>query len=199
MKAAKVLLIGVCCAFFCLAGGYQVDLAAARDNDKSLRIAVVNIRELFTESKKNSDYQAQASQQRNEIYAELEALSSEIDAAKAVLKTRKVGAGDYWDLRKELALKQGALEAKKELYQQQINQKDQQWTEQLYKQIIDAVGKVAEQQSFDIVLAKDEPELPVGASTLEFMLAIRTHKVLYASQQLDITKEVLALIDSNSN
>lgn len=196
MKAGKVFLIGLCCVVLCLAG-YQRDLAAAKDNDKPLRIAVVNIRELFASCKKNADYQVQATRQRNEIYAELEKLSNEIEVAKAALKTRKVGAGDYWNLRKDLALKQSSLEAKKELYQQQLVQKDQQWTEQLYKQIIDVVAQVAKQKGVDIVLAKDEPDLPAAASSIEFMLAIRTHKLLYAADDLDITKEVLALLDGD--
>ena len=51
------------------------------------------------------------------------------------------------------------------------------------------------QKGYDLVLEKDEIELPAASAT-ELMLIIRTHKVLYYNEDLDITSEVLAAVDA---
>jgi len=162
-----------------------------------VRIAVVNIRRLFNNCEGNANYKAKATGEQAKILAELNRLKKEIEAAQAALKTRKPGTSDYWELREDLMLKQSSFEAKSKFYQQQMGAKDQQWTEQLYKQILECTGEVAKQNEIDIVLAKDEPDLPAAGGT-ELMLTIRTHKLLYSADDMDITEQVLALLNVRS-
>ena len=63
------------------------------------------------------------------------------------------------------------------------------WTEKMYLEVLNAVGKIAKQKGYDLVLEKDEIELPAASAT-ELMLIIRTHKVLYNNDDMDITSEV---------
>ena len=95
-------------------------------------------------------------------------------------------------------LKQSGLEVKKEFYQQQMMQKNQQWTEGLYQQILKCVAEAAKRKDIDIVLAKGERDLP-AASGIELMLTIRLRELMYASEDLDITKDVMVLLDAHSN
>lgn len=199
MRAKNIFFVGVCGVIVLCVLGYQKGLAAAKEEGKTARIGVVSLRELFQNCKKNADYRTKVEKEQEEALAELNQLSAEIEASKAALKTRKVGSEDYWQLQRELLLKQSGFNAKKEFFQQRLMQKDRQWTEELFREILKYAGEAAKQKGLDIVLARDELDLPSDASSTELMLAIRTHKLLYAAEELDITKDVLVLMDAGFN
>jgi len=98
---------------------------------------------------------------------------------------------------KELLEKQAKFEAQQQFYKQQIELKDKRWTEQLYKDILRETCEVAKQKGLDLVLERDEPELP-ALSAFDLMTIIRTHKLLYSGGCLDITEEVMGRIDAGS-
>jgi Skp family chaperone for outer membrane proteins len=158
-------------------------------------IGVVRIRTVFQDCKKNSDHQKQLTTEQSRIIAELEKLSKEAEALKADLITRKAGSSDHSKIMQQMMEKQAQLEARKEFHQQQIMLKDQRWTEQLYKEILEVIEKVAKTKELDIVLAKEELNFPTASQT-ELMLAIRTHKLLYSADEFDITKDVVKLLNA---
>ena len=129
------------------------------------------------------------------MQAELEKMSKELAALDADMKTRKPGSEDYIKLAEEMTNKDALLKARKQFYQELLTAKDQRWTEDFYREILQVAAEVAVDKGLDIVLEKDEPELP-AANPTELMLVIRTHKVLYSAAELDITKLVIAEIDS---
>ena len=158
-------------------------------------IGVVDVRRIFQECKRNANYRQEAEQEQGKIIAELEALSREIEDEKARLQTLKIGSDDYLASAKEVLENQAKLQAQQEFYKQRMGLKDQQWTEQLYREILVAASEVAEQQGLPLVLEQDEPELPALSAT-ELMMAIRTHKLLYSGGCVDISNEVLARLDT---
>ena len=74
--------------------------------------------------------------------------------------------------------------------------KVQAWTESLYAEIQAKVAEVAQRSGLDIVLGAEQVELP-GANMRELLLDIKTNKVLYHAEGLDITTEVLAALDAS--
>ncbi len=57
---------------------------------------------------------------------------------------------------------------------------------------------VAREKGLDMVVGKETLEMP--APTLrDFMLSVKTQKILYSRPELDITDEVLAALDKLSN
>ena len=167
-------------------------------NTGPCKIGVVSILRIFQDCNKNADYREEATKEQDDIMAGLEKLSKEIDAEKAGLKTLKAGSSDYLDLMKGVLEKQARLQAEQEFYKQQMAMKDQQWTEELYKDILQETIAVAKQKGLDLVLEKDEPILP-AVSGNELMLTIRTHKLLYSGGCLDITSEVIARLDAKDS
>jgi Skp family chaperone for outer membrane proteins len=177
-------------------GGSNSDTASLSEaNTGPCKIGVVSILRIFQDCKKNADYREEATKEQDDIMAGLEKLSKEIDAEKAGLKTLKAGSSDYLDLMKGVLEKQARLQAEQEFYKQQMAMKDQQWTEELYKDILQETIAVAKQKGLGLVLEKDEPILP-AVSGNELMLTIRTHKLLYSGGCLDITSEVIARLDA---
>ena len=166
----------------------------SKPQDTGLKIGVIQIREVFRESNRNIEHQKELTTEEEKVVAELEKLSKEVQTLKADLLTRKPGSSDYSKLMQQMMEKQASMEAKKEFHQQEMSLKDLQWTEQLYKDIIKTVKDVAKANNLDIVLAKEETAFPTSSQT-ELMLAIRTSKVLYSVDSLDITKEVIKALN----
>ena len=175
--------------------GYKDSQAGSKADKPSSKIGVVSIRRIFQDCRRNAGYRQEAFAEQSRVIAELERLSKEIETGKAGLKTLKAGSNDHLTLMKEVLEKQAGLQAQQEFHKQQMVLRDQRWTEELYKDILRETGKVAEQKGLDLVFGTDEVELPAPSAN-ELMLTIKTHKLLYSGGCLDITDEVMALLDA---
>jgi Skp family chaperone for outer membrane proteins len=196
---ATVVVIFVIIMTVTLAGP-AADKAASSKADgesKCLKIGVVSVRKIFQDSKRNVKYRQDLTAEGDKMEAELEKLSKEIDADKATLKTLKQNSADYSATMKEILEKQGKLQAQQEFYKRQMDIRQSQVIEALFKDVIKATGEVAKAKGLDLVLERSEPDLPAGSAN-ELMLTISTHKVLWDSGCPDITDEVLAKVDANS-
>jgi Skp family chaperone for outer membrane proteins len=195
MKIKEILLGCTFVLFILLATGYESNGKDSKPSNTTPKIGVVRIRSVFQDCKRNLENQKKLNDEQNKIIEELGKISKEIEKLKAELNTRKPGSSDYSNLIQQLMDKQAQLGARKEFHQQQIALKDQLLTEQLYKDILETVGQVAKKNGLDMVLAKEEIEFPTINQT-ELMLAIRTNKLLYSVDGLDITKEVVKQLDA---
>jgi len=156
----KMKAIVLCClisavVFFV---GYEYSLAWGKSEaDKHTQnIGVVSIQKVFQNCKRNARYRQEAVAEQDRIIAELEKLSKDIEAERAGLKTLKIGSHDHLALMKETLEKQAKLQARQEFYKQHMELKDQQWTEGLYKDILQETSELAKQKGLDLVLEKDE-------------------------------------------
>ena len=192
---AKLIIISCLVVVVVLFSGYKSSRAEALTENGNMEIGVVSVRGIFQNSKRNAQYREKAASEQNKIMGELEKLSKELEALQAGVKTLKAGSDDHLKLVKEIFEKEGGLQAKREYYKQHLELKDQQWTEELYKDILEQVTVVAEDKGLNLVFEKDEVELPAGGAN-ELMLTIRTHKLLYSSGCPDITEDVMARVDS---
>lgn len=184
-------LIGVVFLFM----GYQHSRAGPASDGTQPKIGVVGIRQIFQDCKRNARYRQEATAEQGKLITELDRLKKDIEFEEAGLKALKAGSSDYMDLMKSVLEKQASLQARQEYHKQQMALKDQRWTEQLYTAILRETAAVAKQKGLDIVLEKDEPELP-ALSAQELMMTIRTHNVLYSGGCLDITDEVMHRVDT---
>jgi outer membrane protein len=191
----KSVIISLVAAIIVGAIGYESLFAETKPASGATKIGIVSVRSVFQNCKKNADWKAKMTAEQDKIIAELDKLNKEVDALQADLKTRKAGSDDALKLMKDITEKRASLEGQKQYYQEQFKVKDQMWTEKMYVEILDTVGKIAKQKGYDLVLEKDDVELPAASAT-ELMLIIRTHKVLYYNDDMDFTGEVLAAIDA---
>jgi len=194
MKVRNIVIVTLAVAAISLGLGYEQGWAKAKEEIKPARIAVVSVRRILENSKTNARWETEARAESGEIRAELDKLSKELQAIEADMATRKVGSSDYLKLMREGTEKQAILEAKEKFYQQKLTLNQQQQIEQLYQDIIAAVASVAKDKGADLVIAKEEFQFP-STSLRELTLVIQTSKVLYNAEELDITNDVLALLD----
>ena len=197
MKTKNTIILMVLCTLVLGLFGYEYAWARSKKDFKPVNIGVVSIRRVFENSKKNTKWQSDMDQERREMVAELEKIATEIKAIKADMDTRKPGSTDYKNLMRNSMEKESGLEAKEKFYQQHLTIKEHQWTEQFYLETLAAAGKVAEELELDLVLAKDENEFPASGAN-ELMMIIKTSKIMYNSQDLDVTNEVIEILDKNN-
>ena len=201
MKVKTIILICIIGAII-LSFGFAQSAVKPKPKEEiaaggNLKIGLVSIRKIFLNCKQNVKYREQTKLEQDKAISELQQLRDEINAAEAGLKTRKQGTKDYLDLAQELAQKRSSLPLKEDYYQQLFADQDQQWTEQLYKDVLTKTTEVAKEKGLNIVFETDEPEFPINRAD-ELMLAIRTHKLLYCDTGTDITDDVMNLVDTVS-
>jgi Skp family chaperone for outer membrane proteins len=198
----RIIILGCIIGALILSLGFGQSTAKSKAREEvatagNLKIGLVSIRKIFQTCKRNVKYREQTKLEQDKAIADLQQLRDEINAAEAGLKTRKQGTKDYLDLAQELAQKRAALPLKEDYYQQLFADQDQQWTEKLYKDVLDKTTEVAKEKGLNIVFENDEPEFPINRAD-ELMMAIRTHKLLYCDSGIDITDSVMTLIDAVS-
>jgi Skp family chaperone for outer membrane proteins len=192
---AKLIVVMV---FVMIMSGLIVNALAEKAADnKCLKIAVVSVRKIFQDCKRNTRYRQEMSAERDKLEKELDSLSKEIDADKSKLKMLKPGSADYLTGMKGVFEKQGNLQAKQEFFKRQVDLREQTVIEQLFKDVVKATSEVAKEKGIDLVLEKSEPDLPATNSN-ELTLTISTHKVLYSSGCEDITDAVMTKVDANT-
>jgi len=198
MKTRYVILMAAVLAAIMLGiTSYSTSAAGAAAGKASPKIAVVNLRTVFQRNKLNDDFDAKLAQDKEKAMGEVEAITKKIEAIKADMKTRSTGSNDYLNLMSQMLEQQGLLQAKKEYYQQYVDSRQQQFTEDIYTKTKEAIADYAVKNGIDLVLVKDEIQLP-AASPNDLMLALSTRKVLYSAPELDITDAVLDMVNAKA-
>ncbi len=192
MKAKKIVISVVLVAVLSLSIGYEQGWAQGKEEISPPRIGVINIGEILQTSKKHAQWQKRMDVEKQKNFVHFQELSKEIEEIKEDLKTRKVGSKDHLDFARLGMEKEALLNVSEDFYDQEISLKAQQWTEQLYKEIIASSEKIAKEKGLDMVLAKQDFEIP----TVQLFTFLKLNNLLYYAKELDITNEVLAVLDA---
>jgi len=194
MKFGKMVFVGVCIVVLALSFGYRQGVAAGESQIAPAKIAVVDVTKVLKNSKKHKAWQDKMTEQETQMKAEFQKDKKALESIQANMDVLKPGTVDYVNTMKEFLDKKGLLEAKDKFYNEKFNLEMLQWTEGLYNQMLEVIKQVAQQKGLDVVLAQEQVDSP-SPSLRDFLLSIRTKKVLYNTDQLDITDEVLAALD----
>ncbi len=159
------------------------------------KVAVVDVTKVLETCKKHQAGKVKMEKEQTQTKAEFDTMKNELEALSQNIKLRKRGSEDYINLASQFEEKKAIMGAKNAFYEEKVTSQMQMWTEDLYKSLLIVVDKVAQQKGIDLVLAKEQLDLP-APSLRDFMLTIKTQKVLYNNPKMDITDEVLAALDS---
>lgn len=199
MRNKSVVILVLICAF--LMSIVVMDKTSAEAKEKfqqPSKIAVVNVRYILQTSKKYAEFMTQMQADAEKIQADLKAISEEIKTDEKALETRVKGSSDYLDMTRKLMEKEANLEAKKEFEKNLMALREKQWTESMYEKISESIKELAVAKDISVVLdgnADLSREIP-AMNSKELVLTIRTRKVVYYSENVDLTDEVLASVDA---
>ncbi len=196
MKKNNILILVILAALIAVCIGYSRGWAQASRQISPAKVGVVNVDLVLKNSRKHAQWQERMNAEETKIRAKLQKLGAEADAVIADMQTREAGSSDYIRLMEDGMLKTAAVESKAKFYDRQMMLKVKRWTESLYDEIRSIAEKTAKARGLDIVLTADEIDFP-AADVRDLLTIIKTNKVLYHSDEMDITEDVLAQLDSS--
>lgn len=187
-----VVILAVVVALF----GYQKGLAQAAQNAMMPpKVGVVDVTTILENSQKHKNWQLAMREKEEKMRGEFQRMRKELEGLELNIKALKPGSADYVKLMEEYMTNKALLESKNSFYEDRVTMEMQQWTEGLYLEFLKVVDQVAAQKGLDLVLAKEKVDLP-APSLRDFMLTVKTSKILYCRPNLDITEDVLKALDN---
>lgn len=192
----KTVLLGCLMSVVVLFLVHEYSLAQANSGKPVLPIATVSVSRAIRDCKATTKFREKTGAENNRMDAEEDKLVKEVQALAAGLRAGalKSDSTDYIQQYQELYQKQAQLKTMQEYNPNRKALTQQLWTEKLYKEILRITKELASQKGMALVLAVDEPEFPMPRYE-ELVMALRTHKVLYNGGCLDLTDEVVAVLD----
>jgi len=194
----KTAILGCLMGTVALLLVHEYSMAQVKTNDTVLPIGLVDVRRALRECKATEKYRERTNAENSKMDAEQEQLSREIQALAAGLRALKQGSSDHLAQYKEYLQKQANLKTMQEFNPQQKALKHQQWTQELYKEILRITKMLAAAKGLPLVLESDEPEFPIQRYE-DLAMTLSTHKVLYGNGCLDLTNEVIAELDKEES
>lgn len=164
------------------------------------RVAVVDIKAAFDslheKAKIEADFQARATQ----IKIEQDRRQKEIDALRGDIEVIPTGTPDH-DRKMEELQKAGInAQAWIQFTTTKLNRDRVRATEGLYKKLLGEIEKVAKAEGYDVVLFKEQiPNFPPNVEPQQLAALIQVRKVLYASDDIDITSGVVQKMNREFN
>ena len=191
---ARTMVLSCLTGVVIMAMVYEYSQAQSKSNAPSSKIGIVSVMKIFRDSKKSIAHRTEIISEQNRMRAELESLAKQINAQEATLKALKPDSIDYLAQRKELIDKRSSLDAQQEFNRERMVLKEYKWSKEFYQEILQVTSDLAKEKGLDLVLKQDEIDL-LALSVNEFSQTIRTHKVLYSGGCVDISDEVVSLLD----
>ncbi len=196
MKKTSVVIMVV--AVMCMVTWHlsNINAATADAAPAKLKIAVVNVTKVLNDclEKKNIDkvFDSKAEKIRDEMKRlDSKARSIEKEMAEALTP----GTKDYSDKMKEYFDTKAKFEGYKEYETRVMSVESQKAYEGLYAKMAEAVEKISQQKQISLVLNKDETPTSSTRNLNELVTLIRTKQVLYNQASMDMTGDVVELMD----
>ena len=190
MKNSKTTIFVATIAILVLLGVYQQGKLNASAQIQPAKIGIVNMTRVFEESAMNQKWKAKMQQDQTDTRNEMKKMQAELDAIQANLKLRTPGSDEYLKLRQEMIEKKSLLEAHDTMYREKVNYQLQQLAEDFHAKLLAVCERVAKEKGLDII-ATDE--------LADFVQMTKSKVLLYHNSQYDLTDEVLAIMDKETN
>jgi Skp family chaperone for outer membrane proteins len=138
---------------------------AAPQQDRPARVAVVNMRRVFTEIQEAKDIQARIRQDEQRLNSEGKAKAEELGKLKAEGGNFRSGSEQYEDWRTRYMRATIQNQAWAEMAKQEVDWRVKRQSRDMYDKIAAAVSEYATANQLDLVLADHQP--PVTDAELE--------------------------------
>ncbi|MDD4888639.1 MAG: OmpH family outer membrane protein [Phycisphaerae bacterium] len=160
-------------------------------------VAVVNVPQVFRDSKElkvlNASFKSQAEELKKNIDNRTKVLT---DREAEIKKTLDADSKDYKERMKDLQTEWVKIRVETEEKQKDMVAEHQRLTEQFYSKMSTVISKIAQPDGYDVVLYKEDYAVKDARSPEELLDMIRQRKVLYDSARADITKQVVDKLDA---
>jgi outer membrane protein len=196
-RLQSTILAAACVCVVAIVGWRAgAESGAARAIAAPATIATVSIEKAFPQLDELTELNKSLEARVNDRQADLNALTAQLEELQAQLdqlptsetEKRRTLRAQIYELRETAT-------ARANVYQTLINIEKGEIIRPLYQKLAAAVKEIAEKQGYDIVLF-DDTTIEVPQNTEEIVnRAIQQKRLLYSSAKLDITSEVVLLMN----
>lgn len=172
----------------------SVSLAHAQ---KATGVAVVDVQRAFDSLKEKSQIEADLQTQADKVKQEDQERTTKIKELQQDLSILQPGTAAYE--KKQEEFERAALDRQVWLnfQQQKLNRERAVRIENIYKKMLNAIGRTATQNGYQIVLFKEPPVQFSNVTKPEQISAlIQVRKVLWSADELDLTDQVIQKLDN---
>lgn len=186
----------ICLAFALLASVVCININLANAEAKDFKIGVVDISSVFEKYQKRIDLDQELKEKEKEFQDEINKKRKEIIDLDEETQLLDLGSESRSKNENLLERKNVELEGYAKFAERQLLKKYKNFFENIYEEVVRKVEEIGEQESFDLIIKKEESDLKGGQiSDLQFKIGIRT--VLYHSESVDITLDVIDNLNSS--
>lgn len=163
------------------------------------RIAVASAARIFSEMQERKDLNERLRSDQKLLSGVKAEKEERLRALQAAREALKADSPQYQEKNAELLKATIEYETWGKLSEANRQRDMKLQTRRLFEKIEQAVGEVARQKGYDLILTDQRPELPedMDRVNMEQLLSlINARSVLYAGEKVDISSDVLALLDA---
>ena len=193
MWAALILIVSI--GFLGLAGANASYMLAGRPT----ATGVVDVQMVFESLKEKMQIEADLKSQLEQLNLQEQEQKQELQELKSDLDILAPDSPAYNEKQNQLEQKAIELQTWRTFQTQKLNRERGLQIERLYRKLIEAVGNVAQQNGFDLIMFKEKPVDFRGAKPEALNTLIQVRKVLWAAQDLDLTDQVTQLMNNQFN
>jgi len=187
----KLQVIAILIAAVIGAGAiFQNSFAQEKPQPQATKVAVCDVVMVFKNYQKAKDLTEKLKNRLDEIKAESDKRNKAIERIKMDMDQLKAGSKEYDDRLNEMTKLTIERDAWLTFQDDLAKRENFRLTKEMYDEILKIIEHVSKDRGFDLVLFKESNDLQ-SRNLDELLQQMARRKVLYSSQTLDLTEEVL--------
>lgn len=160
-------------------------------------IATVDIVTIFDQLQELKDLETVLENRKNSRQAQLDEVNNQLRAIGADLEGMVRGTDEYKDKVRQAMEMQAVIKARGDALNQILSIDRGNMTRELYTKVADAIARISDREGYDAVLFDDSTfVVPEDAPYQDVYRAIVTRSVLYRHNAIDVTDQVVSLMNS---
>jgi len=191
-----VMVLAVLTAF---GSGWWLSVSHAADkvSPPPAKVAVVDIVKLFNEYQRTKEINERLNKEKLELQNQRKQKLDRVEALKGQLESLHPDSKDYYQRQKELLEVSIDLKNFTEIKTEEIKREFRVLTEDIYNEMLKLIEQVGRDMDYDLVLYLDRMEIQGEDSFPALLEKIRQRKVLYSAKHVDITDNVLEVLNQS--
>ena len=198
MKTAGIVMTLMLAGALALSGAQRVMAQPAAPAGKST-IAVVDMVLVFNSVDEKRKGDAEIEAMAKDLKQKRDALSAELETLKTDMASYTSDTAPGREAMDKAMKKALEFQNFSSYMQEKLSMEQRVRTAALYKKINDAVKTYADAHGVQLVLAFDKDNMADAANAQELQARITVRKVIYANDALDISKEIIAAMNTASH
>jgi len=199
MRSKVFALLAVWCALISvLAVTPWVTAQGQASGASKSPVAVLDVQAVFDQLDERTQIQANLQTQKEELRQEAEDRRQQVNQLQQDLSILQPGSDQYKQKQRQAQLKAIELKAWMEFQNRRVESENALQLERLYRDVVQAAGRVAEENGFELVLLREEVDFE-NLKPKQVGAKIYNRKVVWAKSGLDISDLVIQRMNTEFN